>query len=178
MEEDRNYLAVNNNTESDLGTGFIDIAHIRYSKLTREKLRNRNYKFKILAVDDIELNRKVLKLLLDFFGYTFVVAENGQHAFDMYQETNFDLVLMDIGMWPIDGYETTKLIRDFEKELRKAPAPIIAQTAYGKYVDDKIKEAGLNSRIEKPIISDQLESVLAYFLYDHKFLDELENFTE
>ncbi len=81
---------------------------------------------KVLIVDDDITNRLVLKAMLAKDGYDIVEAENGQQAVDVYNEQDLDLVLMDVMMPVLDGYEATKLIK--EKTTEKF-IPVIFLTA-------------------------------------------------
>ncbi|MBE9545203.1 MAG: response regulator [Proteobacteria bacterium] len=87
----------------------------------------------ILLVEDYEVNQKIGQLFLQNAGYRVDIAENGQQAVEAFQQNHYDLILMDIQMPVMDGYEATKKIRNWEGGLRQAQAefkkvPIIAMT--------------------------------------------------
>ncbi len=104
----------------------------------------------ILLVEDNPINRKVVVNLLDRIGHSTETAENGLEALDVLQDKNFDLVLMDIQMPELDGYETTMQIRAHE------PAddhiPIIAMTAHVLAGDiERCLASGMDAYLPKPI---------------------------
>ena len=121
----------------------------------------------ILLVEDITLNQKVIKRLLQPIGVNVTVASNGQEAVEFFESASkskplFDLVFMDIQMPIMNGYEATKQIRQLGFKL-----PIIALTA-GAMEDDKAKafNAGMSGHLSKPIKRETLEKVLMNWLAD------------
>lgn len=107
---------------------------------------------KILLAEDNDLNMEVAKVLLEDEGAEVIEAWNGQEAFDLYQsEDGIDLILMDVMMPVMDGYEATKRIRQSNKWNAK-DIPIIAMTA-NAFAEDKIAalDAGMNEHIAKPL---------------------------
>ncbi|PWS27538.1 hypothetical protein DHW03_08040 [Pedobacter yonginense] len=102
---------------------------------------------KVLITDDNDLNRLVASILLLDFGATVMVAENGLMALDMIANDQFDVVLMDIQMPIMNGYETTRRLREMGNQI-----PIIALTASAiKGEREKCIAAGMNDYITKPI---------------------------
>ncbi|MEA1953233.1 MAG: response regulator [Campylobacterota bacterium] len=119
---------------------------------------------KLLLVEDNFINQKIFISILNKSGIDITIANNGKEAIDLIfnNEKVFDLVLMDINMPIMDGYEATKRIRDnhyFEK------LPIVAFTAFtqGKEINKMIK-LGVNAYITKPLKVDKLYSVLSTYL--------------
>ena len=114
----------------------------------------------LLLVEDNEINQEVAGDILRQIGIDFEVADNGKIAVQKAQEHNFDLILMDIQMPVMDGYEATKEIRKFNPTI-----PIIALTA-AAMVEDKNRaiEADMNDHLAKPIDSEELKRVLANYL--------------
>jgi PAS domain S-box-containing protein len=103
---------------------------------------------KILVVEDIALNQLLMKTLLEDFGFAMDVAGNGKIALEKLRTTRYDVVLMDLQMPVMNGFEATEYIRN---ELRLA-VPIIALTADVTTVDvEKCKAVGMNDYISKPI---------------------------
>lgn len=102
----------------------------------------------ILIAEDEEANFQYLRLLLTHAGANVLHAKNGQEAVDMCQKNDhIDMVLMDMKMPKMDGYEATKSIKGFAPHI-----PIIAQTAYALVHDSKLAlEAGCDDYISKPI---------------------------
>ncbi|GGI23585.1 PAS domain S-box protein [Pedobacter mendelii] len=106
---------------------------------------------KVLVTDDNDLNRLVASILLLDYGATVMVAENGETAIDMISKENFDIILMDIQMPVMNGYETTRKIRKMGNTI-----PIIALTASAiKGEREKCLACGMNDYITKPINEEE-----------------------
>ena len=134
----------------------------------------------ILVADDYEINQKLTRLILHSAGYHVEIVENGQQAFDTYQQNHFHLILMDIHMPVMDGYEATKEIRNWEEKTQNKigktsepisetpipnsnfhPIPIIAMTGDAvESVADICRQKGMNGCIGKPLQRDKLLSVV------------------
>lgn len=105
----------------------------------------------ILIVEDIDLNIDLLTQLLED-DYNLLVAKDGAQGLDMALQNNPDLILMDISLPIMDGYDTTKKIRETLKST-----PIIGLSAHAMSGDDeKAKEAGCNDYLTKPLDSKLL----------------------
>jgi CheY-like chemotaxis protein len=119
----------------------------------------------LLLVEDVEINREIVLALLEPTGLTVNCAENGVEAVKMFSEDpdQYDLILMDIQMPEMDGYEATRQIRQFEKERNfrmefPKGIPIVAMTANVFREDvEKCLAAGMNDHVGKPL---NLEEVL------------------
>ena len=116
----------------------------------------------ILLVEDYEPNILVATIMFDSFGYRYEVARNGQEAIERFAIGKYSVVLMDVEMPVMDGYETTKYIRHFEQEEHAAtPVPIIAMTAHAMRGDrEKCLAAGMTDYISKPFDPHQLQEAL------------------
>jgi two-component system, cell cycle response regulator DivK len=102
----------------------------------------------ILVVEDQEDNRQILRDLLGTAGYQLVEAANGEEALAVVATQRFDLILMDIQLPVMDGYEATRRIR-LNPELKSIP--IIAVTSYALVGDEaKALAAGCSAYITKP----------------------------
>ena len=113
---------------------------------------------RVLLVEDNEINQEVAIGLLEDAAIHVDLAENGEIAVRMAQETDYDAVLMDMQMPVMDGIEATRAIRS---DARFQDLPIIAMTANAMAADrEKCLEAGMNDHIGKPIDPDELFSVL------------------
>ncbi len=123
----------------------------------------RNHTGNILLAEDIELNQEIAVTILNEAGFTTEVAADGRIAVDMVKHSSpgyYQLVLMDIQMPVMDGYEATRAIRSLEnKEL--ASIPIIAMSA-NAFEEDKQEalKCGMNGHIPKPIDVDNLFETL------------------
>jgi hemerythrin-like metal-binding protein len=113
---------------------------------------------RILLVEDNVINQKVAQETIESEGLVVFIANNGKKAVTMVAERDFDLVLMDIQMPEMDGYEATRLIRE---NSQYSQLPIIAMTAHAMSGDkEKCLAAGMNDYITKPIEADRLFATL------------------
>ena len=112
------------------------------------KLNTEIKKIKVLVVEDVALNQLLMKILLDDFGFEREIAENGKVAIEKMQTTSFDIILMDLQMPEMNGFEATDYIRN----KMNSKIPIIALTA-DVTADDlaQCKAIGMNDHIAKPI---------------------------
>ncbi|MFV8376164.1 response regulator [Flavobacterium sp. LB1P71] len=103
---------------------------------------------KVLVVEDIALNQLLMKTLLDDFGFSRDIAENGKIAIEKLKEKDYDVILMDLQMPEMNGFEATEYIR----KTLNSTIPIIALTADVTTVDlAKCKAVGMNDYLAKPI---------------------------
>lgn len=117
---------------------------------------------KALIVDDIEKNRRLLRMLMEYSGFEVIEAEEGQTGVRLAKEHKPDIILMDIQMPVMDGVAAMKAIRA-DPEL--AAIPIIAVTSYAMQGDmEHFLNEGFNSYIAKPIdtkeFNNRINSVL------------------
>jgi two-component system cell cycle response regulator DivK len=117
---------------------------------------------RILIVEDQEDNRQILRDLLGSVGFEIVEAENGQAALEVAAAEHPDLVLMDIQMPLMDGYEAT---RRFKADPALSSIPIIVVTSYALSGDeDKAKAAGCDGYITKPYSPRALLAIIREYL--------------
>ena len=134
-------------------------ARIARREETRRSVHARLAGAKILLVEDNAINQELAVELLTDAGIDVTVAEDGRKALDALQRQRFDGVLMDCQMPVMDGYETTRLLRQ-QPHLRDMP--VIAMTANAMVGDrEKVLEAGMNDHIVKPINIDDMFATLA-----------------
>ena len=113
---------------------------------------------RVLLAEDNEINQQVAEEILQQAGLVVRSANNGKEAVEMVKAGNFDVVLMDIQMPVMGGFEATQEIR---RDERFQDLPIIAMTAHAMAGDhEKSIEAGMNDHLTKPIDPDQLISAL------------------
>ena len=106
----------------------------------------------ILLIEDKEQNRYLVTYLLERAGYRVVTAPDGPRGLELAQETQPDMILLDIQLPLMDGYAVARALRDMES-LREVP--IIAVTSYAMVGDrDRALAAGCNGYLEKPIDPD------------------------
>lgn len=115
---------------------------------------------KVLVVDDIELNYKLIERILRDQPYQLIYAKSGKAAIDICMTRAVDLVLMDLKMPDMNGFEASTRIKEFKPNL-----PIILQTAYAKELsDDVIIMSLVDAIISKPIIAKELKSKINWYL--------------
>ena len=105
----------------------------------------------LLLVEDNVLNQKLIFLSLTKYGFVIDVANNGAEAVQKLREKHYDLVLMDLMMPVMDGFEATVAIRTYEKEQNALPTPIIGLTANTFDADrEKCLAVGMDEYMAKP----------------------------
>ena len=122
---------------------------------------------KILLVEDNELNMEIAEFVIQNEGASVTKAWNGQEAVEIFQKSRsdeFDVILMDIMMPVMNGYEAAKMIRTLDRDDAKT-VPIIAMTA-NAFTEDRLKskESGMNEHIAKPIDAKLLVKVISEFV--------------
>ena len=122
---------------------------------------------RILIVDDEPANVQLLERVLADAGYTNVVATlSPRDVGTLHDDTPFDLILLDLQMPGMDGYEATRMIRSGANPLGRT-IPIIAMTA-NAFAEDvkKSLDAGMNAHLSKPVDLNALEQTLQRFRYE------------
>jgi PAS domain S-box-containing protein len=147
---------------------FIDKEKLKVKKpannqtVNYDKLENT----KVLLAEDNAMNVMVARKFLEKWGFTVEVAENGKIAVDKAKTTKYDLVLMDLQMPVLDGYEATKAIKASNKNL-----PIVALTASAVLeIQERVMSAGMDDFITKPFNPDELYRKITYQLKKGKTL--------
>jgi len=122
------------------------------SKEQQKELEKSNVQLNILLSEDVNVSAKVCSYQLKKLGHETVIVSNGKEVIDTLAQKQFDLVLMDIEMPDMDGFETTKLIRDGKAGENNIDIPIVAITAHA--LNEYKKEAekvGMNGYLTKPL---------------------------
>lgn len=121
-----------------------------------------NKPIRVLLIEDNEQNRYLFSFILEKNGYRVIVARDGLEGINKAKEEKPDLILVDIGLPVMDGYEVTRRLRDLT-EFKDVP--IIALTAYAMEGDrEKVLQAGCDGYIPKPIIPDKFIKVVNSYL--------------
>jgi two-component system cell cycle response regulator DivK len=116
----------------------------------------------VLLVEDVEDNRELARLLLETQGHTVIDALDGQMAVEMALKFRPDLVLMDLSLPGVDGWEATRRLR---ADPRTALMPIIALTAHAMSGDrERVLASGFDGYIPKPIDVSSFMASLARYL--------------
>ncbi len=117
---------------------------------------------RILLAEDNPINQKIAIIMLKKFDQVIDLAENGSIAVEKFKTGDYDLVLMDIHMPELDGFEATKIIREFEKKQNSGVrTKIFAMTASSPQ-DERANcfEAGMDGYITKPFNKEELTALL------------------
>jgi signal transduction histidine kinase/CheY-like chemotaxis protein/HPt (histidine-containing phosphotransfer) domain-containing protein len=130
--------------------------------ITRHTLREqKKRRIRILVAEDNVVNQKVALRILEKLGFGADTVANGQEAVTALETIPYDLVLMDVQMPDMNGYEATRFIRDPRSRVLRHDIPIIAMTAHALKGDrDKCLEAGMNDYLSKPVTALALEEML------------------
>ncbi len=115
----------------------------------------------VLVVEDYEANMLVITTLLEQMGYDYDGAEDGLEALKKFQNGAYDVVLMDVQMQGMDGFQSTTHMRAFETERNRARTPIVAMTAHVAESDKhKCTEVGMDDFLPKPFDPGLLQAIL------------------
>lgn len=156
--------------QSELNEGSVFYFTLSFTKVTEVIIQKQethllpidpNKKVKILLVEDNPLNQKLALKVLERFGFFPELAENGRIAVLKVQQNQYDVILMDLQMPEMDGYQAAEFIR---KEL-KNDVPIIALTAHSLIGEkEKCLSFGMNDYITKPFSPKDLFNKIANFI--------------
>ena len=124
---------------------------------------------KVLVVEDMALNQLLMKTVLDDFGFERDIAENGKIAIEKLENNTYDIILMDLQMPEMNGFDATEYIRN----TMKLTIPIIALTADVTTVDlEKCKAVGMNDYLAKPIDERLLYSKIVSLIKKNSVMNE------
>ena len=132
--------------------GFFD--NLKQTKdqpgeIKQKKLINKH--LSILLAEDNKVNQRLASRMLEKLGYDVEIAENGKEVIQIVEKNDFDLILMDVQMPEMDGFQATQKIRELEQNSNKH-IPIIALTAYAMKSDrEKCLSVGMDGYLSKPI---------------------------
>ena len=122
---------------------------------------------RVLVVDDNSVNRKIMARQLELAGASTDSASGGEEALEMWRTGNYDLVLADLQMPTMDGFELARRIRESERTDRRLRTPILAVTASAlEDHEQKSRDVGMDGLITKPIGIEQLRATLDVWLKD------------
>ena len=129
-------------------------------------------KIQVLVVEDNVINQKVAIKVLERLGYNADTVPNGMEALKMLELAPYDIILMDVQMPEMDGFEATKMIRDPQSAVRDHNIPIIALTARAMKGDrERCLKAGMNDYVSKPLqtqrLAEAIERQLSIFSKPH-----------
>lgn len=163
-------------SEKGKGAAFTFTIYYRKAKSAVSKNHDLHYKesagklelipgvFKVLIVEDSQLNQRLITLLLKEWGLDFDLVFNGRMAIEALKKEKYGIVLMDIQMPEMNGYDTSRIIRD-ELNLN---VPIIATSAHALPGElEKCRSYGMNDYIAKPFDESLLYSLIAQYASPH-----------
>jgi len=134
--------------------------------VTRHTLREDKHRIRILLAEDNAINQTLAVRLLEKRGYSVTVVPDGQAAVEAFQLGSFELVLMDIQMPGMDGFQATAAIRAREK-LSGGRIPIVAMTAHALVGDqERCLASGMDGYVSKPFRTSELFATLERMLSD------------
>ncbi len=156
--------------ESELGKGAAFSFVINYKVSNRLDIFEPNMikmqpnyepiKLNVLVAEDNKMNALILKRFFSKWKVDFKIAENGKELLSIYESFDFDLILMDLQMPQLNGYETTKIIRELPNK-NKAFIPIIALTAFAQTdIKEKTKHYKMDGFMGKPFNPVELYNLL------------------
>ncbi|KAH8924750.1 hypothetical protein BT69DRAFT_1308102 [Atractiella rhizophila] len=136
-----------------------------------------NLSYKVLLADDNVVNQRVAVKFLESAGHRPEIVENGVLAVEAIKKEFYDVILMDVSMPFMDGYEATRLIRKHEEQHRLARTPILALTAHAMFGDrEKCIAAGMDGYLTNPLRKpDMLAMVQKVVTERPTFFDAVDN---
>lgn len=130
--------------------------------------------FNILLVEDYEPSILATGIYIDQLGHSYTVSRTGKHAFEQACLATHDLILMDMILPDMHGFEVTRMIREHEQKLSKVPTPIIGLTANDLLGDyQKCLEVGMNDYMPKHLMVQELQSKIMDFCAARKSASDL-----
>ena len=151
--------------KNEVGQDVPNLLRVKNTGI-KEKTSNKSNKVRILLAEDQPINRKIVIGLLKRFDWEIISAENGEEAIEKFASEPFDLILMDVQMPKIDGFDATRQIRQLEK-VSGSRIPIIAMTAHAMKGDkERCLDSGMDYYITKPIDSKELIELIQKVVSD------------
>lgn len=136
------------------GSGIVE------ATTTPQTIMSSSVRLSILLAEDNIVNQKLAATILKKMGHSVTVASDGKEALSFWELGNFDVILMDVQMPNMDGFEATRIIRDREKSTN-SHIPILAMTAYAMKGDrEKCLDAGMDGYLAKPINVREFQETL------------------
>lgn len=138
----------------------ISAVSVAVPDLKDPKLERSARPLSVLVADDHHANRQLIAKILEKRGHEAVFADNGRKAVSCFKSHDFDIVLMDVQMPVMDGYQATAQIRDLERKTQRH-VPIIAVTAHAIQGErDTCLAAGMDAWLPKPVSSNDLVTLI------------------
>ena len=120
----------------------------------------------VLIVEDNPTNRLTLRMMLKHLGFDCEEAYDGAQAIEKLKTNPYDLILLDIRMPKMDGYEVAKFLRNSEESCPNRETPIVAVSAHVRFEDhQRCRESGMDGFLPKPISFNGLKDEVDRFLH-------------
>jgi signal transduction histidine kinase/CheY-like chemotaxis protein len=137
-------------------------------EVKKDKVEEKFENLKVLVAEDNPINQKLIRTTLQQFGADVTLASNGEEAFELRKQNDYDMIFMDIQMPVMNGMEATQEILHYEHINHLSHIPIIALTANALTGDrEKYIEAGMDNYIPKPINLSELKAIIELY-HPHK----------
>lgn len=152
---------------SELYNALLRIAGPVTPSLSEQTVRpDKQYQGRVLVAEDNLTNQIVTRGILEKYGLTVHIAENGQRALELLAEIHFDLIFMDCQMPVMDGYQATRQIRALTSQSQtSADIPVIALSANVMAAEaERCFQVGMSDYLSKPVKRDALEKILHQWL--------------
>jgi CheY-like chemotaxis protein len=165
-------FALDDHHQTEINTTDAHVYEDTHVSAETDNYRKIGFNFKgytILAAEDVDINREILSAILKETGISIEFAEDGAKVVSMFSSNpdKYSLIIMDVNMPVMDGYEATQAIRALSLQQAKDIC-IIAMTANASNEDvKKCLQAGMNDHIEKPVSMDALNELLKKYLPHH-----------
>ncbi|QYJ85424.1 response regulator [Shewanella mesophila] len=151
---------------------FIDLDEMNLelgASDSKEVARDEDRLAEILVVEDNPLNQKLIMKQLDMLGYKCHLAEDGLAGIQLWQSTDYKLILTDCHMPNLDGYDMSKQIRQMENSSQRKSVPIVAITGAAMATElDDCYRSGMNDFVSKPVQLRDLKKVIQKWYRDEE----------
>ena len=139
----------------------LPVLETKVAEKTEQDIFHKPRGLDVLVAEDNETNQIYIKYIMEELGLTFKIVPTGRAAVDFWRSENPSLILMDVSMPDMNGYEATQAIREDERKFNKVRTPIIAVTAHTLAGDEeKCLAAGMDDYLSKPVSIAGMQSKL------------------
>jgi PAS domain S-box-containing protein len=140
---------------------------VKISNNTQHEEQSEHSCLKILLIEDDIIAKRIAKNFLQTAGFEVIDVENAEQGIKSAISQPYDLIITDIGLPGMDGYQFTALTRYWEKITHRQPMPIIGLTAHGTNQENEAKTAGMDKLIPKPISDIKVNELLKQFFPEY-----------
>lgn len=170
LEDKEQELARLKHVINSIRNNIDETESVSSSRFTQPDVPQDNEKeqksIRILLAEDNIINQDVINEQMEMLGYNIEIVDNGVQALSVIKQKSYNLILMDAHMPHMDGFETSKAIRSFEKTNNRTAVPIIALTAdISPGVKKHCENVGMNDYLAKPFFIDDLDNILKKWLH-------------